>query len=110
MQYYFSNQTILVHVFLFPQEEVIRQPPNVMAPEQVQYYFQLSQLQQQSGATASQPATASTPQITQLPPGAQIIQQPNGQIVIAAQAHQIAALTGNATNVCMVLFYDMHDL
>lgn len=80
------------------QEEVIRQPPNVMAPEQVQYYFQLSQLQQQSGATASQPATASTPQITQLPPGAQIIQQPNGQIVIAAQAHQIAALTGNATN------------
>jgi len=79
------------------QEETIRQPTNVMAPEQVQYYFQLSNLQQQAGAAAT-PATTSgapqTPQITQLPPGAHIIQQANGQVIIAAQPHQIAALAG----------------
>merc|ERR1719318_2097776 len=64
------------------QEEVIRQQPNVMAPEQVQYYFQLSQLhqqqqQQQSGAAAAAASSATTAQIAQLPPGAHIIQQPN---------------------------------
>eukprot|EP00111_Clytia_hemisphaerica_P015683 TCONS_00046293-protein len=72
------------------QEEVVRQPPNVMAPEQVQYYFHLSQLQSNAAAAAGTTnssatpvqATANTPQITHLPPGAHVIQQ-NGQFIIA---------------------------
>ena len=77
-----------------------------MAPEQMQYYFQLSNLQQQpqqqqqqqqsNAASTSQQPAAATPQIAGLPAGAQIIQQANGQIIIAAQPHQIAQLTGAA--------------
>ena len=84
-----------------------------MAPEQVQYYFQLSQLQQQQQQQPGSTAASSTPQVAQLPPGAHIIQQANGQVIIAAQPHQIAAL-GNANNVrtlfclCFALKVHLH--
>lgn len=91
------------------QEEVVRQSQNVMGSDQVQYYFQLSNLQdqqqppqqqqqppQQQQQTNTAPPTQqpAATQVTALPAGAQIIQQPNGQILIAAQPHQIAQLTG----------------
>lgn len=82
------------------QDEAVRQPPNVMAPEQVQYYFQLSQLQSNassSGGGSAGGGAATTPQITQLPPGAHVIQQ-NGQLLIATP-HQLSALASTSTNV-----------
>ena len=69
----------------------MRQPPNVMSPEQVQYYFQLSQLQ--SNASAASPGSQ---QLAQIPAGAQVIQQ-NGQIFIASSP-QLSGLTAS-TNV-----------
>ena len=69
-----------------------------MPPEQVQYYFQLSQLQQNAASGSSSQA-----QIAHLPPGAHIIQQ-NGQVIIAAQPHQIAALAGAAANVSFLIY------
>jgi len=85
------------------QEEVVRQPPNVMAPEQVQYYFHLSQLQSNAAAAAGTTnssatpvqATANTPQITHLPPGAHVIQQ-NGQFIIATP-QQLSGLQSAGT-------------
>ncbi|XP_065648118.1 nuclear transcription factor Y subunit gamma isoform X2 [Hydra vulgaris] len=75
------------------QEDTLRHQVNVLPPEQVQYYFQLSQLQQNASSGSSSQA-----QIGHLPPGAHIIQQ-NGQVIIAAQPHQIAALAGAASNI-----------
>lgn len=71
------------------QDEAVRQPPNVMAPEQVQYYFQLSQLQ--SNASAASPGSQ---QLTQIPAGTHVIQQ-NGQIFIASP-QQLNGLTASS--------------
>lgn len=96
----YSYLCVLLKLHTLFQDEGVRQPPNVMAPEQVQYYFQLSQMQSNaasSAAGAGAGGAAGTPQITQLPPGAHIIQQ-NGQLLIATP-HQLSALAGASTNV-----------
>ena len=93
-----------VKIIFSNQEEVVRQPPNVMAPEQVQYYFHLSQLQSNAAAAAGTAnstatpgvATANTPQITHLPPGAHVIQQ-NGQFIIATPQQLSGLQTAGAT-------------
>ena len=80
------------------QGDVVGQPPNVMAPEQVQYYFHLSQLQSNAAAAASSSSvTPAASQISQLPPGAQIIQQ-NGQLIIATP-QQLSSLQTASNNV-----------
>ena len=81
-----------------------------MAPEQVQYYFQLSQLQSNAAAAAaaasnSTAAAAGSPQIAQLPPGAQVIQQQNGQIIIATPQSVVNNLTAAPTNVSSLLIH-----
>lgn len=76
-----------------------------MAPEQVQYYFHLSQLQSNAAAAAASnsPATPAGSQIAQLPPGAQIIQQ-NGQLIIATP-QQLSSLQTGSNNVCHYIIY-----
>ena len=99
------HKWLVMNISFACQEETIRQTSNIMAPEQIQYYVQLAQLQQQVGAVpgsggastntpaaaAAAPSTA-TPagQLTQLPAGAHIIQQANGQMVILQPQHLAA--------------------
>lgn len=100
-----TNYMVNKQIFIF-QGEVVGQPPNVMAPEQVQYYFHLSQLQSNAAAAAASnsPAAPAGSQIAQLPPGAQIIQQ-NGQLIIATPQQLSSLQTGsNNVNISFSIF------
>lgn len=74
------------------EAEPARQPANVMAPEQIQYYVQLART---AGTPAEQEPIQSTP--LTLPPGSHIIQQPNGQMLVIQPQH-LSALTAGTAN------------